>query len=233
MIDKDVADKLRGRFIVFDGPDGCGKSTQLAKVAEALRQAGGDVVTTRDPGGTELGERIRGILLGGHLNVMDVRCETLLFMASRAQLLGEVVEPALSRGSIVLCDRFISSTCAYQGAAGYDVDRVIALGELMVAGHWPDLTIVLDLPADLGMDRVHRRGRGESNGSAPSAPSGSQTVAAVDAMESRPIDFHRRVAELFRDLPSRYPSRVEVVDAAGSIEDVHRRIIEVIRHVDL
>ena len=110
-----LPDNLPGKFIVFDGPDGCGKSTQSNRFAERVRAAGGGVTTCRDPGGTAIGDRIRSVLLDYDLSTMDVRCEAMLFMASRAQLIAEVVEPALDRNETVVCDRFITSTCAYQG----------------------------------------------------------------------------------------------------------------------
>ncbi len=113
-------ESLGGKFIVFDGPDGCGKTTQRDLLARHLEDQGLNVVTCKDPGGTEIGDRIRHILLDFDLSEMDVCCETLLFMASRAQLVGEVIDPALKQNKVVLCDRFVSATCAYQGAAGYD-----------------------------------------------------------------------------------------------------------------
>ncbi|MHC4235874.1 MAG: dTMP kinase [Planctomycetota bacterium] len=133
-----LAEKLAGRFIVFDGPDGCGKSTQRQMLGDLLNSAGGQVVHCKDPGGTAIGERIRHVLLGYDLAEMDVRCETMLFMASRAQLVGELIEPALADGKIVLCDRFVSATCAYQGAQGYDIRRVIEVAPYAIEGFQAD-----------------------------------------------------------------------------------------------
>src|SRR5207249_2165324 len=138
-------------------PDGSGKSTQRARLADALQAMGLTVVQTKDPGGTVIGDRIRHVLLDYDLSDMDVRCETFLFMASRAQLVGEVVEPALKARQVVLCDRFISSTCAYQGAAGYDIPRVIEVGRYAVGDTWPDLTLILDLPVEEGFARTGRK----------------------------------------------------------------------------
>lgn len=223
-MDSTLRDKLRGKFIVFDGPDGCGKTTQLRRLADALKAAGCQVVLARDPGGTEIGERIRGLLLGKHLHDMGVRCETLLFMASRAQLVFEVITPALAAGKTVLCDRFISSTCAYQGAAGHDVEQVIRLGQAAVGSVWPDVTCVLDLPADAGLDRVERR---STNGKHAAAAD-----STVDAMEERPLEFHKRVRELFRQLPDSYPKPVVIVDADGTVDEVYARVIEALSDAD-
>ncbi len=215
-MDSELRDKLRAKFVVFNGPDGCGKTTQLSRLADALRRVGGDVVETRDPGGTAIGERIREVLLGHDLSGMDVRCETLLFMASRAQLVAEVIAPALREGRTVLCDRFISSTCAYQAAAGHDVEQVMRLGSAAVGDVWPDVTCVLDLPAEVGLDRARQ-----------------QSAVGGDAMESRPLEFHRRVRELFRKMPRLYPRPVVVVDANGSVDEVFARVVEALRHADL
>lgn len=215
-----LKDKLAGKFIVFDGPDGSGKGTQIDLLARKLMGEGLPVVCTRDPGGTAVGDQIREILLHKNLlTAMDVRCETLLFMASRAQLVGEVIGPALRELKIVVCDRFISATCAYQGAAGYDLRKIIELGRFAVGDLWPQLTLVLDVPADEGLKRAGRR-------------QGQAVGARHDAMEARPIDFHRRVREIFLKLPGVYPGRVEVVDGGGSPDDVHQRVMEVLRRVD-
>ena len=125
-------DRLAGKFIVLEGPDGCGKTTQQAKLAAHLAGLGLEVVGCKDPGGTAIGERIRHVLLDYDLAEMNVRCEALLFMASRAQLVGEVIEPARRAGKCVVCSRFISSTCAYQGAAGSDIKDILQLGRIAV-----------------------------------------------------------------------------------------------------
>lgn len=236
MLSGDLAERLRGRFLVFDGPDGCGKTTQGDRLAAALREYGIPVVRCRDPGGTKFSDLIRHVLLDFDLSNVDVRCETLLFMASRAQLVGEVIEPALRRGETVLCDRFISSTCAYQGAAGFDPRRVVELGHFAVGDTWPDLTIILDVPVEVGFGRTGRSakyvGKRRSRHAAESRP----LIAGVDdgkpdAMEARPIEFHRRVRELFLQVPQIYPRRVEVVDADAPPEIVHARVLEAIGRV--
>src|SRR5690606_35954617 len=167
------------------------------------------------------------------LSGMDVRCETFLFMASRAQLIGEVIAPALRDGRVVLCDRFISSTCAYQGAAGYDVSRILELGRYAVGDTWPDLTIIVDVPAEEGFQRTgrkpHHAGRKRRN----DAGQGLLVAdAQPDAMEARPLAFHRKVRERFLHLPAEYPGKVVVVDGTQSPEEVHEAIMETLARED-
>ncbi len=227
-----LAEKLAGRFVVFDGPDGCGKTTQLDRLRENLEAQRQDVVRTRDPGGTEIGEAIRGILLGDHLHGMDVRCEALLFMASRAQLVSEIVRPALTEGKTVLCDRFISSTCAYQAAAGYDPAAIIELGKLAVRALWPDVTVVLDIPADVGLERARARTAQAVEALEQEEGAASSSSESSDSMEERPLDFHRRVRDLFRRLPEIYPKPVVVVDAAGTQDEVQARVMKALCDAD-
>jgi dTMP kinase len=233
LADRDMAQRLGGKFLVFDGPDGSGKSTQRDLFGARLAAAGGDVVHTKDPGGTRYGDMIRSILLDHDLSLMDVRCETFLFMASRAQLVGEVIEPALAGGRIVLCDRFISSTCAYQVAAGYALHRVLELGHYAVGDTWPDLTVVIDVAPELGFERTGRQpanaGRKRKDVGQPLLISGAQ----ADAMEARPMDFHRRVRDTLLTLPEVYPKPVIVVDGAGAPDEVHARVWEAVAGVAL
>jgi dTMP kinase len=228
-----LKEKLAGKFIVFDGPDGSGKGTQIRMLADALAAQGIDVARAIDPGGTEIGDRIRAVLLKHDLSRMDVRCETLLFMASRAQLVGEVIEPAMKAGKVVLCDRFISATCAYQGAAGYHVAQIIKLGAFAVGQTWPHLTVIIDVPAEEGFRRTgrkaHHAGQRRKN-------EGDQGLLLddiqPDAMEARPIEFHRKVRKLFLNLPADYPGRVEVIDGMRAMEEVHANIMELLDRVD-
>lgn len=230
-----LKEKLKGKFIVFDGPDGSGKGTQIRLLKERLEREGLAVTLARDPGGTEIGNRIRNVLLGYDLSKMDVRCETFLFMASRAQLVGEVVEPALKAGHVVLCDRFISATCAYQGTAGYDISRIIELGKFAVGTTWPQLTLVLDVPSEEGFRRTgrkpHHAGRNRKK------HDGDQGMllqdVQADAMEARPLEYHRKVRNMFLALPKDYPGRIEVIDATPAPDEVHRRIVETLERVDL
>lgn len=232
---RDIADRLRGRFIVFDGPDGAGKSTQRDRLAKALRELEVDPVVCRDPGGTEIGNRIRSVLLDYDLSEMDVSCETLLFMASRAQLVGEIIRPALAEHRTVLCDRFVSATCAYQGAAGYDPRRVIELARFAIGETWPDLTIILDVDPEQGFGRIGRKPshagkRRRASAHGPALPFAESDVKhAADAMEARPIEFHRRVRKMYRDVHSYYPRPVVNVAADTAAEDVFDRVVDAIR----
>lgn len=205
--------------MVLDGPDGAGKSTIGNLLARRLTDAGVSVVQCKDPGGTRIGDRIRSVLLDFDLASMDKRCETLLFMASRAQLVAEIIRPALDSGNFVLCDRFISATCAYQVAAGYDFDAIIELGRQAVGTTWPTLTIVLDVPPDVGFQRIHR---GRNAGRTVASPVEAQSAGTgrLDAMERRPRAFHDQVRANFLTLPGRYPTPVEIVDASAPIEQV-------------
>lgn len=219
---------LGGKFIVIDGPDGSGKSTQIERLKGWIQSEGGQWTYAKDPGGTPIGDRIRHVLLGYDLAEMAPRCEALLFMASRAQLVAEVVRPALAQGRTVIGDRFISATCAYQVAAGFPREEVLALGRLAVEDTWPDLTLVLDVPPEIGFERTGRK----PHHAAKRGVIGQFSMfdgATADAMERRPLDFHRQVREIFRTLPGFYPRPVEVIDATQPPDAVFTRVQEVIR----
>lgn len=219
---RSASHKWPGTFLVLDGPDGAGKTTVGRAVADRLTGEGLRVTCCKDPGGTEAGEGIRSLLLDHDLDGMDIRCEVLLFMASRAQLVADVVTPALERGDVVLCDRFVSATLAYQCAAGADFDAIIRLARYAIGDTWPDLTIILDVPSELGFSRISERTTSKQT------PQGESDVGAtaLDAMERRSDAFHQRVHENFLLLPGRYPSPVEIVDATGSLEEVVQAVTE-------
>ncbi len=204
----DWRQKLSGRFVVVDGPDGAGKGTQIRLLAEFLASQGVELCLARDPGGTAVGERIRSILLDKAHDGMSVQCELMLYMASRAQLAGEVLRPALAAGKCVLCDRYISSTVAYQGAGGVDPADVKAVAEVAVGGLWPDLTVILDIASDAGLARV----------------GASRRTGGPDRMESKTAAFHRKVRELFLKQAADEPDRFAVVDAAGTMDEVQQRL---------
>ena len=210
----------------MDGVDGAGKGVQLSLMKEGLTAAGIDYAEGKDPGGTEIGDRIRHVLFDYDLSDMDVRCEALLFMASRAQLMRDVVEPALAAGRICLCDRFVSATCAYQGAAGFDPQRVIELARFAVNDTWPDLTIVLDLPPEEGFDRTGRMAGQKRKGRDVHGQVRLFHDTHMDSMEARPLAFHQRVRELFLELPNYYPAPVAIVDGRGSAEEVYDRVLK-------
>jgi len=230
---RQLAAKLAGRFLVFDGPDGCGKSTQQQMLGELLTSAGGRVVYCKDPGGTAIGNRIRHVLLGYDLAEMDVHCETMLFMASRAQLVAEIVEPAIAEGKTVLCDRFVSATCAYQAAQGYDVRRVIGVAPYAIGDRWPDVTVILDVDVEAGFARTGRKAHHVGKNRKKHA--GQQSMfdgVQPDAMEARPLDFHRKVRELFLKLADFYPRPVVVIDGRPSPQEVHAGVLEALARVE-
>jgi dTMP kinase len=203
----DLRNKLSGKFIVIDGPDGAGKSTQLELLAGFLLQSGVDLARARDPGGTAIGDRIREILLSPQHAEMAPATELLLYMASRAQLVQQVLRPALAAGKCVLCDRYVWSTVAYQGAAGCDTDAILQVAQVAVAGLWPDLTIILDIDSQHGLARLKR---------------------APDRMESKAIEFHRKVRDLYLEQARRQPDKIAVVSAAGEIQAIHQQIRQII-----
>ncbi len=202
-------DRLAGKFIVIDGPDGAGKTTQAGMLAEFLRGEGLSVCEVRDPGGTAIGGKIREILLDAANAPMAVECELMLYMASRAQLAQEVIRPALAARQCVLGDRYISSTVAYQGAGGIDPEAVRRAGRIAVGETWPDLTVVLDLPSEEGLARAKQARR-------------------HDRMEAKGLDFHRKVRELFLLQAREDPAHFAVVDGSGGVEEVHARLVAAI-----
>ncbi len=191
-----------GRFIVIDGPDGAGKSTQLAMLAEYLGSAGKSVISVRDPGGTEIGEAIRNILLSPAHDKMAIGTELLLYTAARCQLWVEKISPALQEGSWVLCDRWIYSTCAYQGMAGdMGADLVNEMNQT-VGLEWADKAIILDVDAAVGLARLS----GEP-----------------DRMESKPLAFHQAVRDGYLALAKLRPE-VTIIDGGGTIEQSQQAI---------
>lgn len=221
----ELAQRLRGKFIVFDGIDGAGKGAQLNLLEKELSNAGIGVIRARDPGGTVIGDRIRHVLLDYDLSEMDVRCETFLFMASRAQLARDVIRPAMNEQKVCLGDRFVSATCAYQGAAGFDPHEVIALARHAINDTWPHLTLILDVPLKAGLERTRRTAATPKKNGGARHPTLFHDVH-TDAMESRPPDFHEEVRKLFLELPKYYPAPVTIVDGLGSVGEVHARVIK-------
>lgn len=195
--------KTGGIFITFEGLDGSGKSTQLELLAEDLRAAGYAVVTTREPGGTEVGEAIRNVLLSRRHADMAPRTEALLYAAARAQLVEEVIRPALAQGRIVLCDRYIDSSIAYQGfGRELGLDDVITLNVWGTDCLFPELTLFYTVPDDVRIQRV----RGES-----------------DRLESETEDFFARVRTGYEHMAEVHSHRIHVIDASGSVDEVYKR----------
>ena len=226
-----MRDRLQGKFIVLDGPDGCGKTVQLELLSTYLKNEGLPVVQTNDPGGTKIGNQISRLLKYDAQGVMDVQTEVMLFMASRAQLVAEIIKPALDNSKTVLCDRFISSTCAYQGSSGYPVEKIIGLGKVAVGDVWPDLTIIIDIPVEEGLERTGRKPYQKTKVNHKDA---NQSYlfknVVVDRFDSRPLEYHRKVRKGFLKLAQYYPGIVKIVDGSqGDIETVHKKIIEVVK----
>ncbi len=195
-----------GVFISFEGGDGAGKSTQIRLLAEALRSAGREVVTTREPGGSPGAEAIRKLLLEGAADRWSPLTEALMMYAARADHLERTIEPALKRGAVVITDRFADSTMAYQGLAGaLGEDAVSRLHELVVAGREPALTIILDLPVAEGLKRAGASG-------------------VEQRFESKGAAYHDKVRQAFLEIARRAPARCAVISAAGTAEDVSTRI---------
>ncbi|OHB59938.1 MAG: dTMP kinase [Planctomycetes bacterium RBG_13_46_10] len=225
-----MKNKFQGKFIVLDGPDGCGKTTQLELLAEYFTKKGIEVVKTHDPGGTKIGDQIRHLLKYGAKGIMDVHTETMLFMASRAQLVAEVIKPAIEKGKTVLCDRFISSTCAYQGSSGYPIEKIIELGKFAVGDVWPDLTIIIDIPAEEGLERTGRKPRQKSIENHKDAnQSHLFENTTPDRFDSRTLEYHRKVRKWFLMLEKEYPGVVKIVDGSNAgIEKVQQKILQII-----
>ena len=197
-------------FFAFDGMDGVGKSTQADLFCDWLRELGQSVVACRDPGSTQLGERVRQILLDRDTGLaMHARTEMLLYMAARAQLVEEVIRPALVAGQTVVSDRFVLANIVYQGhAGGIDLDEVRSVGDIAVADLRPDCIFLLDLSVDAATGRIDRE---------------------LDRMEMRGDEFRERLRRGYLDEAARDPERIHVLDAAGSIDEVQQQIRQIAR----
>jgi dTMP kinase len=204
---------VQGRFISFEGVEGVGKSTQLARCAAWLNGQGVEVVRTREPGGTPRAERLRGLLLERGDEPMPTPCELLLMFAARSTHVENLVRPAIARGAWVLCDRFTDATYAYQGGGrGVSEHHIDALVAIVHPGFWPDLTVLLDAPVDTGLARAHER-----NG-----------VDGPDRFEIERREFFERVRETYLARASREPQRIRVVEASGSVDAVEHGIRAVV-----
>jgi len=193
MTDQEWMRQLAGRFVVFDGPDGSGKTTQYERFAAAAREAGLEVCEVREPGGTDIGEQIRRILLDPAHDGMDLRCEMMLYMASRAQLVAERISPALAAGQLVLADRFVSSTLAYQGTAGgLDLADIRKVAAVAIGPSQPDLVVVFDVDEQTAATRLN---------------------PLLDRMEAKGAAFHAQVRRGYLDQAEAEPDRYLVVDA--------------------
>lgn len=201
----------RGLFITFEGSEGCGKSTQVQRLAARLEKNGVAFLLTREPGGTPIGEKIRDLLqFAPESAAMHPETELLLFEASRSQLVREVIEPALARGALVLSDRFYDSTTVYQGVARQlEPDVVARLNQFAVGNCRPDVTFLLDVDVATARARMLRRVR---------------PASAPDRMEQEPAEFYERVCAAYRELAAREPERVRLIDGARTIDEIETEI---------
>jgi len=207
----------KGFFIAIEGPDGCGKSTQIELLAAALKERGFDVVLTREPGGTRLGEEIRKVLLLSKEENFSPYAELMLFEAARAQHVEEILKSALAEGKVVIASRYAEATRAYQGGGrGLPLPEVAAANALGTRGLWPDLTIILDIDSEEGLRRV----KGAAGKDLP--------IGELDRIEKESLDFHRRVRKEYLALAEEEKDRVRVVDGSRSVGEVSKEILTLV-----
>ena len=199
----------RGLFITFEGPDGSGKTTQIQRLKAYLTQKGYDAVLTREPGGTAISEKIREIILDKKNQEMDYMTEALLYAASRAQHVAQIIIPALEQGRTVICDRFMDSSIVYQGYGRKLGDCVRIMNEFAVRGCFPDITFLLKVDPEVGRNRI--------------------LADEQDRLELEKLDYHQSVFQAYQELEKRYPERIIGIDASGSIEWISR---EIQHHID-
>lgn len=203
---------MAGRFITFEGIEGCGKSTQVRLAQNWLQRQHRSVVAVREPGGTVVGDRVRDILLDPELKEMTPRAEALLYSASRAQLVEQVLKPSLEAGKTVLCDRYIDSSLAYQSfARGLDFQTIVTINEWAAGGLMPDLTFLFRITAELGLGRAVGR--------------------APDRLEQESLDFHRLVEAGYEDLAVKYAERFVLIDGRDPVEEIHKQVVEAVRAI--
>lgn len=199
-------------FITLEGPEGSGKTTAVETAVKKLMEMGYEIVRTREPGGTPIAEEIRNVILDKANTAMDPRTEALLYAASRRQHLVEKVWPALKEGKIVICDRYLDSSLAYQGGArGLGVDNILNINLFATENTWPDLTLLFDIKPELGLERIAKNADRE-----------------VNRLDLEKIEFHNKVRQTFLDLSKRYPERFVVIDASQSREKVAEDTLQAI-----
>ena len=197
---------MSGLFISLEGPDGSGKTTQIQLLQEFLIERGYEVVLTREPGGTDISEQVRKIILDVNNEKMSNMTELLLYTAARAQLVDEIIRPALEAGKVVICDRFYDSSAVYQGIArGMGVDMVYQLNEEALQGILPDITFLMDMDAEEGIQRKKKQ-------------------ATLDRLEKENLEFHQKVVEGYRSLAKRNSQRIKVLNATDSIDQIQKQM---------
>jgi dTMP kinase len=202
---------MQGKLITFEGCEGCGKSTQVAALKEYLTKTEQDFIITREPGGTTVSEQIREVILDGKNVSMTDECEAMLYAAARIQLLKEEIAPRLERGELVLCDRYIDSSLAYQGyARGLGVEFIEKINDYAIKNFMPDFTVFLDLPPELAFKR-------------------KGGVDKTDRLELSGKEFHEKVYKGYLELAERYPERFIVIDASGEKHQTHQKIINALK----
>lgn len=198
-------------FITIEGPEGSGKTTAVDAAVKELEKMGYQIVRTREPGGTPISEQIRNVILDKNNTAMDQRTEALLYAASRRQHLVEKVWPALKEGKIVVCDRYLDSSLAYQGGArGLGIDNILNVNNFATEGTFPDLTLLFDLQPEVGLARIAANSNRE-----------------VNRLDLEKLEFHTKVRDTFLELAKRYPERFVIIDASQSREEVAKKTLEV------
>ena len=202
---------MKGKFITVEGIEGVGKTTNIEFIRQQLAASGKDVLVTREPGGTPLGEAIRGLLLNPEYTGMSPDCELQLMFAARAEHLARVIKPAVQAGQWVLCDRFTDATWAYQGGGrGLDAAKISALEDLVQGDFRPDITLLLDVPVEIGLERASKRG-------------------SLDRFEQETVDFFERVRQAYLVMAGKQDGRFRVIDASQPLEAVQKQLKEVLR----
>ncbi len=202
---------MKGKFITVEGIEGVGKTTNMEYLRQLITAAGQELVVTREPGGTPLGEAIRGLLLDPQYTGMDADCELQLMFAARAEHLDKVIKPAITAGRWVLCDRFTDATYAYQGGGrGLDTEHIAALEQLVQGGFRPDLTLLLDVPVEIGLARAGNR-------------------SAPDRFEQEKVEFFERVRQAYLEMARTHDGRYRVIDASQPLEAVQQQLATVLR----
>lgn len=206
-----MLDKYCGKIISFEGGEGCGKSTQIERLTKYFKDNGYKVTQLREPGGSEIAEQIRDVILKKENSKMESICESLCFAASRAQLMDEKIIPALNNNHIVILDRFIDSSYVYQGLCkGVGLEKVIQLNEIAIQGHLPYITFYIDIDPEIGFKRIMQNGR------------------EVNKYEMMDIEFHKQVRQNYLKLCSLFPTRICKIDGNDSIENIYNNIISLL-----
>ena len=199
-------------FITLEGPEGSGKTTAIQKAVDTLTHMGYEIIRTREPGGTEIAEQIRDVILDKANTSMDPRTEALLYAASRRQHLVEKVWPALKEGKIVICDRYLDSSLAYQGGArGLGIENVLNINLFATENTWPDLTLLFDIDPSIGLSRINKNADRE-----------------VNRLDLEKLEFHKKVRQTFLDLAARFPERYVIIDASKTIDEVAKDTLDAI-----